>query len=130
MTRFALAAALAAHGVIHLIGFVVPWGLAAMDGFRYRTTVLGGAADLGDLGVRAVGVLWLACTIGFLAAAMGVARRAPWALRLSVSLASASVLVCLLGLPETFAGIAVNVAILAGAAWVARTRSHPLEVAS
>ena len=28
MTRVALAAAIAAHGLIHLIGFVVPWQLA------------------------------------------------------------------------------------------------------
>ena len=30
----------------------------------------------------------------------------------------------------TFAGIVVNVALLAGAAWLARPRSHSLEVAS
>jgi hypothetical protein len=129
MTRFALAAALAAHGVIHLIGFVVPWELAVLDGFPYRTTVLGGAADLGVLGGRALGVLWLACAIGFLAAAVGVARRAPWALRLTVILAGLSLVVCVLGLPETVAGIVVTVAILAAAAWVARPQSHRLEVA-
>ncbi|MGB8019742.1 MAG: hypothetical protein WCF04_00775 [Candidatus Nanopelagicales bacterium] len=31
---------------------------------------------------------------------------------------------------STFAGIVVNVALLAGVAWVIRPRSHPLEVAS
>ena len=37
MTRYALAAVLAAHGVIHLIGFVVSWELAEVDGFPDRT---------------------------------------------------------------------------------------------
>ena len=70
MTRIALAAAIAAHGLIHLIGFVVPWQLAAVAGFPYRTTVLDGTADLGEIGVRLVGVLWLACAIGFIVAAL------------------------------------------------------------
>jgi hypothetical protein len=39
VTRVALAGAIAAHGLIHLIGFVVPWQLAAVAGFPYRTTL-------------------------------------------------------------------------------------------
>jgi len=38
--------------------------------------------------------------------------------------------VCVIGLPETAAGIVVNAAILGGAAWVARTRMHAVEVSS
>jgi hypothetical protein len=130
VTRFALAAVVAAHGVIHLIGFVVPWQLAAVAGFPYRTTVLSGTADLGDFGARLVGILWLACAVGFLAAAVGIGRRGSWALPLTATFASLSFVVCVVGLPETAAGIAANAVILGGAAWVARSRMHMVEVAS
>ena len=43
MTTLLAAAALGLHGLIHLIGFVVPWGIAQVEGFPYRTTALGGA---------------------------------------------------------------------------------------
>lgn len=130
MTRYALAAAVAAHGVIHLIGFVVPWHLAAVEGFPYRTAVLGGAGDLGDLGVRLVGIIWLACAMGFIVAAVGIGRHTSWAIPLTAALAALSLAVCVIGLPETAAGIAVNMAILAGAAWAARARMLSVEVAS
>jgi hypothetical protein len=136
VTRVALAAAIAAHGLIHLIGFVVPWQVAAVAGFPYRTTVLDGTADLGEIGVRVVGVIWLACAIGFIVAAVGIVRRTTWALPLTAILAIVSLVVCVVGLPETAMGIAVNVVILAGAAWVARSRTlarsrtHMVEVTS
>jgi hypothetical protein len=130
VTRYALAAAVAAHGLIHLIGFVVPWELAALAGFPYRTTVLAGGADVGGLGVRLLGIVWLACAIGFVVAAAGIVRRAPWALPLTAILALVSLVVCMVGLPETAAGIVVNAAILGGAAWVARSRRTALEVAA
>lgn len=129
MTRIVLAAAIAAHGLIHLIGFVVPWQLAAVAGFPYRTTVLDGTADLGEVGVRLVGMLWLAGAIGFVVAAVGIVRRTTWALPLTAILAIGSLMVCLVGLPETAMGIAVNALILAGVAWVARSRTHVVEVA-
>ena len=124
MTRIALAAAIAAHGLIHLIGFVVPWQLAAVAGFPYRTTVLDGTADLGEIGVRVVGIIWLACAIGFIVAAVGLVRRTTWALPLTAILAIVSLVVCVVGLPETAMGIAVNVVILGGAAWAARSQAH------
>lgn len=140
MTRYAVGAVMAAHGVVHLIGFVVPWRLADVEGSPYRTTVLAGAADLGDAGARLVGIVWLACALGFVVAAVGIARRTPWAAPLSAALAALSLVVCVLGLPGTAAGIAVNLAILAGVAWSARARvthaptpharAHTVEVGS
>jgi hypothetical protein len=53
--RIAAAVVVAAHGLIHLIGFVVPWGIAVVEGFPYRTTALGGALALGEAGARIVG---------------------------------------------------------------------------
>ncbi len=124
IVRLLAAALLAAHGLIHLIGFLVPWQIAQVEGFAYRTTALGGSVELGTIGAQLVGLAWLAIAVGFVVAAVGVWRRSAWALGLTGALAIASLLVCVLGLPETVAGIVVNVAILAAAAWLALFRGR------
>jgi hypothetical protein len=129
MLRIAAGAVVAAHGLIHLIGFVVPWGISSVEGFAYRTTALGGAIALGDTGARAIGIVWLACAVGFVVAGLGIWRRASWALPLTGALSVVSIAVCVLGLPETSAGIAVNAAILGAVAWVSFVRTRVREVA-
>lgn len=130
MIRLAGAIVVALHGVIHLIGFVVPWRIATVDGFPYRVTALGGLTDLGGVGVRVVGLVWLACAVGFIVAGVGIERRAPWALPLTAVLATVSIAVCVLGLPETSAGVVVNVAILGAVAWARRASASPVGVTS
>ncbi len=127
MIRIAAAVVVAGHGLIHLIGFVVPWGIARPEGFPYRTTALDGAIVLGDTGARVVGLVWLACAVGFVVAGLGIWRRTRWALPLAASLAIVSILVCVLGLPEAVAGVVMNTIILVIVAWAslvqpARTR--------
>jgi hypothetical protein len=129
MTRFIVAAVVSAHGVIHLIGFVVPWRIATVTGFPYRTSAFGGLADFGGVGVRLVGVVWLVCAVGFVVAGVGIVRRAAWALPLTAVLAVVSLVVCLMGLPETVAGIVVNMAILGAVVWVMQARTSSVEVA-
>lgn len=63
-------------------------------------------------------MVWPSLTLGFLAAGYGVWRRKPWAVRLTGVLAIASLIVCLLGLPEAVAGIAIDVVILAAVGYV------------
>jgi hypothetical protein len=116
MLRRLAASLLAAHGLIHLIGFVVPWRIAQVEGFAYRTTVLGGNVELGATGAQVVGLAWLAIAVGFVVAGIGAWRRVAWALPLTAVLPVGSLVVCVLGLPETAAGIAVNVGILAALA--------------
>jgi len=126
MFRRIAAVVLALHGVIHLIGFVSPWRIASVEGFAYRTTVLGGAQDVGDVGVRLIGLVWLGLTFGFLAAGYAVWRRKPWAAGLTGVFAVVSLVVCVAGLPETAAGVAINVAILALVSYVAFHKSRSL----
>jgi hypothetical protein len=127
--RIAAAAVVALHGLIHLIGFVVPWGISAVEGFPYRTTALGGTLALGEAGVRIVGIAWLVCAAGFVLAGLGIWRQASWALPLTATLAVVSTGICVLGLPEAFAGIVVNAAILGAVAWVALARRRVPEPA-
>lgn len=118
MTRRAAAVLLALHGVTHLIGFVSPWRIAELDGFAYRTTILGGAQDIGDIGVRMIGLVWLGLTFGFLGAGYAVWRGRTWAVGPAGALALVSLIVCCAGLPETAAGIAIDVVILAAVGYL------------
>lgn len=129
MIRRAAAVLLAAHGLVHLIGFVSPWRIASLEGFAYRTTVFGGTQDIGDVGVRALGLVWLALTFGFAAAGFGVWRQKFWGIALAGALAVASLAVCVAGLPETSAGVAINLVVVLTAGYVTLhlTRSRQLE---
>jgi hypothetical protein len=119
-----VAVLLALHGVIHLIGFASPWRIATLGGFAYRTTVFNGGLDIGDVGVRVIGLVWLGLTVGFLAAGYGVWRRKPWSVGLTCVLAIASLIVCIVGLPETGAGVAIDAAILATVSYVKLYKSR------
>jgi hypothetical protein len=129
MIRTLAAGFLAAHGLIHLIGFVVPWGIAQVEGFPYRTSALAGAVALGETGARAVGVAWLVLAVGFVIAGAATWRREAWAPLLTAVLAIASIVVCVLGLPEAAFGIVVNVAILVALGWAAVGRGSTVQAA-
>ena len=122
MIQTVAAILLVVHGLIHLIGFVVPWRLATLAGFPLRTTAFNGAVELGDLGARLVGLVWLALAIGFVAAAYGVWRGESWAVPLVAGLAAISLVACVAGFPEAGVGIAINIAILGVVAYVAVLR--------
>ncbi len=125
VARRITAVVLALHGLVHLIGFVVPWRLAQVEGFAYRTTTFDGAIDLGETGALVMGTAWLAIAVGFVIAAVGVWKARAWAIPLVGLLAAASLAVCVMGLPETVAGIMVDVAILGAVAWAVRARRAP-----
>ena len=129
MIRLLAAALLAVHGLIHIIGFVVPWGIAQVEGFPYRTSALAGAVALGEPGARLVGVAWLVLAIGFVVADVTTWRRVAWAAPLTAALAVGSIVVCTLGLPEAAFGIVVNVAILAALVWTAVARPSTVRLA-
>lgn len=111
--RIALAILMALHGVAHLPGFVGSWRLATLEGVPYHTTLLGGALDVGDAGMRVVGTAWLLAGIGFMAASLATALdRDGWPdVALAVTLFSLTL--CVLELPASRIGVPVNLAILA-----------------
>ena len=119
MIQTIAAVLLALHGVIHLIGFVVPWRIAALEGFAYRTTAFNGAWEVGDAGVRLIGLVWLGLAIGFVVAGYGIWRGGPWAVGLTGVLAILSLIVCVVGLPETVAGLVINGVILTVVGYIA-----------
>ena len=110
--RFVLGALLIAHGIAHLVGFVVPWKLVSTAEVPYRTTILGGVLDLGDAGARALGVAWLVAALAFVLLAGAVL--AGWNVRLwTFAMLSLSIALCVVGWPEARIGLVVNAILLA-----------------
>lgn len=124
--RLAVVILLLAHGVAHLVGFLVPWRLAIPPEMPYRTTVLGGAFDLGSVGIRVYGLVWLVLGLAFAVAAGALALGSPWWFRLAVIAGAWSLVLCVAGWPESRIGIAANVVLLiltvagAAAGWLPR----------
>ena len=61
-----------AHGVAHLVGFAASWQLGSLRDMTYSTIILNGTIDVGDAGMRVMGVLWVAAAVAFAAAAVAV----------------------------------------------------------
>jgi hypothetical protein len=115
MPRLAIAAAaifIALHGLVHWIGFAVPWRLITTESFTYATTALGGQLELGEVGARVVGALWLPVLAAFVVAAYGMWSRVSWSLPVLAASAASSLVLCVLALPAAIAGVVIDVAIL------------------
>ena len=111
--RFVVAMFLFVHGFAHTVGFVVPWRIATLDEAPYKTTILAGRVDLGHTGIRVVGLIWLLAALAFfVAGALLVGRQPQWRL-LTLGTTIFSAVLCILGLPESRFGIAVNIVLLA-----------------
>ena len=109
--RFVFAVLLVAHGVAHLVGFVSSWKLATLAELPYKTVVFSGRVDVGDVGIRMMGVLWLLAALGFLAAAFAVTTETGWAVRFTLAAVVASLILCVVGWPDARIGVAVNVGL-------------------
>jgi len=110
--RFALSVLLIAHGVAHLVGFVVPWRLMATPDVPYRSTIFGGAVDVGDDGVKALGLVWLAAALVFVV--LGGGLLAGFSIRLwTFPVLGLSLALCAVGWPDARIGVIVNVVVFA-----------------
>ena len=107
----AVAIALFAHGFAHVVGFVGPWRLSTK--IPYKTTILAGRAELGDVGIKIVGVLWLLLALDFALLAWGAAGRSAWWEKGTLITAGGSLLLCLVDWPDARIGALVNTAIIA-----------------
>jgi hypothetical protein len=111
--RLVLAALLTVHAVAHLVGFVVPWRLVTSAEVPYRTTVLAGSIDIGSTGVRLLGLGWLLVALACAALAGGVILRASWWHAVALPVVVVSLVMCILGWPDSRFGILANSLILA-----------------
>jgi len=112
--RFVLAALMTIHGIAHLVGFVGSWNLGPpTPAMPYKTTVLAGHVNLGDAGIRAFGLLWLAAAAAFVVASVGAVANAEWWLATAMAAALGSVALTVLEWPQARIGLYVDLALLA-----------------
>lgn len=111
--RLILAGLMALHGIAHLVGFAGAWQLAPAKEIPYKTTVLGGHWQLGDAGIRIMGVLWLFAALAFIVAAGGAVYNARWWINAALIVTAVSLVMTIIEWPEARFGLVVNVGILA-----------------
>jgi hypothetical protein len=100
------------HGLIHLIGFVAFWQIAEIEEFKYTTTVLAGRLDIGDVGIRVLGVVWLVVAVALVIAGVAIFFSPPWWWSFTLVATVASLIVSLLGWPDAKFGVLANIIIL------------------
>jgi hypothetical protein len=106
-------AVLAAHGLIHLLGPTVYLRISDLQGLPYKTTLLNGHLDVGVRGIAIFGGLWVLPAVGFVVSALALALG--WDLWLPLAFAATCVSLALTALDWSvaYAGVVVNVVILA-----------------
>ncbi|HYF75585.1 MAG TPA: hypothetical protein VD973_00480 [Symbiobacteriaceae bacterium] len=109
---YVVAGIIGVHGLIHLMGFVAYWPLGVVAELPYKTTVAGGAWDVGALGMKVFGVLWLIVALGFVAAVGGFFFGQSWWRPLLVGTSLVSTAIIAMDWAPAFRGAYVNVAIL------------------
>ena len=108
-----LAVVLIAHGLAHLVGFAVPWGLVDREGVIRQTSLLGGLFKVSEGALRALGIVWLFLAAALVTVGVGLVLRRGWAPSAATPVLVASLLMCVLAWPLTRIGVGVNVALLA-----------------
>lgn len=104
--RIALAVLLLAHGIAHIVGFLGAWAPT-------RTTIIGDRIDLGPGWIKLVGIMWLLGAVAFTIVGFATLMNLVWWPTVAASLVAASLVLCLLQLPETKFGVALNAGLLA-----------------
>ncbi|MFC4544056.1 ABC transporter permease [Halosolutus amylolyticus] len=100
------------HGMVHLLGTAVYFELADVAEFPYKTTLLGSAVNVGDVGMRVFGVLWAVAAFGFVAGAGALLTDwGRWPLLVG-AVAVFSLALTVLDYTVAYAGIVVNLGIL------------------
>jgi hypothetical protein len=113
------------HGLIHLIGFAVPWRLMTSAEIADPGTALWGRVALSEPMPQVIGLVWLIVAVVLTVAAVGLWTGRGWARSVLAAGAISSVPIAVLGLPSTVMGLAVDVALLALVAAWPRTRAVP-----
>lgn len=110
--RIALALAMVLHGAAHLVGFAESWQLSLTDSVPFKTTVLSGRVDLGMVGIRVGGILWLLAALAFGLEAAGAIMSTEWWASMALTTAIASMVMSVIWWPEARVGVAVNAMLI------------------
>ena len=78
----------------------------------YRTTILGGTIDIGDGGIKAIGLAWLVLSVLFVVAAAATLMRATWWPPFVYTAVGLSTALRVLGWPDARLGLIANAVVL------------------
>lgn len=112
MVRLLLGLLCVVHGVPHLVGFFAAWRPSAIPELPHKTTVLSGRVDLGEVGIRVLGVGWLLLALAFIGAACLFWFHVPQATGALLSLAIISFVFSLVAWPDSQIGVVVNLIVI------------------
>ncbi|MFZ0548777.1 MAG: DUF6544 family protein [Candidatus Promineifilaceae bacterium] len=115
MTRiglFILVGIVMIHGLIHLLGFMAYWPLIEIAELSYKTTLLGGRWDIGQVGMRLFSVLWLVAGIGLVGALIGIIFGRDWWLPVMGAAVLLSLVICLLDWDNAWRGAVLDLVAL------------------
>ena len=112
MARILLALLCAGHGVAHLVGFFAAWRPGLFPALPHKTTILAGQLNIGEAGIRIVGVLWLGMALAFAWAAVLMWLKGASAAEVVVWLASVSIVLSVLEWPDSWIGVVVSVSVV------------------
>jgi len=120
--RFIIGLVLIAYGLAHAMGFVTRWRIGPDKDAPYNTTILNGIIDIGDIGMHAMGILWLIAGLVLVAAGLGVMGATSWGGIVTLDAAMFSLILGIIGWPDFRLGVFINVVILAYLGLVGRLR--------
>ena len=100
------------HGLIHLMGFLAFWPVTAIPNLPYKTTLLAGRLEVGQVGMRIYSLFWLLAGLGFVGAVLLLALNRPIWAPLMLAAALLSLLVSVLDWDQAWRGALVNVFVL------------------
>lgn len=113
-----LAIIISLHGLIHLMGPAVYMKLTEIQGFSYKTTLIDGRWNLGEKGIRVFGALWIVPALGFILAAVALLAGWVWFQPALIVVTLISLVLTILDYRIAYAGVIINILILAGI-WLA-----------
>jgi hypothetical protein len=113
MIRVILALFLILHGLVHLLWFIVPWHLMTVEGLPYSTKIVAGRLDIGDSGIRFVGLLWALATLAFIVAGVGLLFSTSWWFVITVGATLFSLCLSVLAWPDSRWSALIDILILA-----------------
>lgn len=103
----------ALHGLIHVMGFVAYWPLAAIAELPYKTTLASGRWDVGPMGMKVYALLWLLVAVAFLVSLAGLVTHQSWWRPAMLATIVISTALIALDWAPSFRGAVINAAILA-----------------
>ena len=100
------------HGIAHLVGFLVPWQIVKMDDMPYKTTLFLDKINIGDIGIRIIGIIWLLIALAFCYAGWITFYRMDYCLTCTLTVTIISLVFCIVAIPDSHIGIYINIILI------------------